>query len=189
VRWRELLKDKGIDILIAAPLGTAATVAFSRGFHTDWIAAFMIGGCIFVSTIGLLILIRTPRVELDAARDLFFHVDRANEINRELFALGQAKHMLIELAGTTPTDVSAATHDAQFKQWRTMVRAYLQGTCREEIANEFESRSRLPDQALAARMFLHGLVNSLTRNDLRNPVDRPGRRRTDGEGQRYEVQL
>lgn len=92
----------------------------------------------------------------------------ALEITREGKALLSAAAMLSSMMKAMPVNLESPSYKQDFKEWRSMVMGYLGGTCKQELVALFYKSTEDDCIPVAAQMFLNGLVNNLSRNDLRS---------------------
>jgi hypothetical protein len=111
---------------------------------------------------------RSRRIQL-TFRD-FVDMERVRDMSRAAQAVTNAMEMFHAFIEQCPA-AGSSDYPERYKVWRAMVRAYIRGTLQEQIADAFDKRAQNLTDPAPIKMFLVGLVNNLTKNDLRNRYD------------------
>lgn len=149
------------DALVTLLLTTAyAWFADLNFWQAAWIAFLLFG----VIGTGMM-LYRRRRIPL-SFQD-FIDMERVRDVTRAALAVSNAIEMFHAFTEQCP---AAASPDYQerYTLWRAMVRAYIRGTLRPEIAEMFDKRAQNLTDPAPIKMFLVGLVTTLTKDDLRS---------------------
>jgi hypothetical protein len=102
----------------------------------------------------------------------FWEIECAREMVRESQAVGLAMELFRALVENCP-EADEPEFEVNFKRWRKMAREFIRGTLSKQVLEDFDKQSRLVgNDPKPAKMFLIGLVNNLTRYDLRSRLNR-----------------
>lgn len=151
--------DTCLSLLLASLAGVVLRMTWPQ---IIWIGLLTFGTVIS----GTWVLLR--RGKPCATFDDFLALDRGQQINRQVQAMGYAMEMLRVFAEHVPRDSDGPDYPERFRRWRSRVRAYMKGTLKEEIVQEFDRRAQSGDDPSSVVLYLVGLVNNLTRDDLRS---------------------